>query len=431
MSCNYAEGLSPYEHKGKLGLPEFFDDPSTVDEKIEKLAEWIKAAKHVVIHTGAGISTSAGIPDFRGPNGVWTLEEKGEKPKTNISFDLAAPTFTHMALSALIDSGHIKYIVSQNIDGLHLRSGLKRSSISELHGNMFVAQCSYCDRQFIQGSAVPTVGQKEMGLNCPWMKAGGRPCRGKLHDNILDWEHNLPDRDLEMADMHSTLSDLSISLGTTLQIVPAGNLPLRAKRNGGKVVIVNLQQTKHHKKADLVIHLQVDKVLQKLTSILDVRVPPYTPDIDPTRVIKRCVEMGLNPKILDWTIAVSSIKKVKALVAVKKGDKAGDDKKRRNQRKRRRAEEDDSSSDESEIPKPKFTVNDNDVGIGSIQKGQRHSNIIDYNVPLDLTTVVPKERIKTEVLDDANLEQNLCLPTPSTSIATLKDEESKQKLEIL
>jgi mono-ADP-ribosyltransferase sirtuin 6 len=65
----------------------------------------MKEAKHVVVHTGAGISTSAGIPDFRGPNGVWTLEEKGLKPNINISFDQAEPTVTHMGLSALIDAG--------------------------------------------------------------------------------------------------------------------------------------------------------------------------------------------------------------------------------------------------------------------------------------------------------------------------------------
>ena len=59
-------------------------------------------------------------------------------------------------------------------------------------------------RQFIQKTSVPTVGQKEIGVDCPWTKSGGRPCRGKLHDNILDWEHNLPERDLQMAEMHST-----------------------------------------------------------------------------------------------------------------------------------------------------------------------------------------------------------------------------------
>jgi len=101
------------------------------------------------VHTGAGISTAAGIPDFRGPNGVWTLEKKGLKPNVSLSFDQAKPTVTHMALTALIDSGHLKYVISQNIDGLHLRSGIKRVNISELHGNMFVAQCSFCERLVI------------------------------------------------------------------------------------------------------------------------------------------------------------------------------------------------------------------------------------------------------------------------------------------
>ena len=84
---------------------QIFDDPAVTETKAQKLAEWIKTAKHVVVHTGAGISTSAGIPDFRGPNGVWTLEEKGLKPNINVSFDLAKPTLTHMALTALINSG--------------------------------------------------------------------------------------------------------------------------------------------------------------------------------------------------------------------------------------------------------------------------------------------------------------------------------------
>ena len=76
-----------------------------MESKVQKLAEWMREAKHVVAHTGAGISTAAGIPDFRGPNGVWTLEEKGLKPNINMSFDAAQPTATHMALYGLIESG--------------------------------------------------------------------------------------------------------------------------------------------------------------------------------------------------------------------------------------------------------------------------------------------------------------------------------------
>lgn len=84
--------------------------------------------------------------DFSGPNGVWTLEKQGKKPDTNISFSDAIPSKCHMALKALLDSGHIKFIVSQNIDGLHLRSGVARKHLAELHGNMFIENCNKCRR---------------------------------------------------------------------------------------------------------------------------------------------------------------------------------------------------------------------------------------------------------------------------------------------
>ncbi|XP_055546560.1 NAD-dependent protein deacetylase Sirt6 [Wyeomyia smithii] len=299
MSCNYADGLSDYQNKGVLGVPEVFDDAETVEQKCEQLAKLIKQSKHVVVHTGAGISTSAGIPDFRGPKGVWTLEQKGEKPSVNIAFDEAVPTKTHMGLKALADAGLVKYIVSQNIDGLHMRSGLERKFLAELHGNMFVEQCLKCRRQYIRNKPAPTVGKKLTGDFCKGTK-NSRACRGgNLIDNILDWEHDLPERDLDLAFMHSAMADLNICLGSTLQIVPSGNLPLRNKRYSGNLVICNLQPTKHDKKADLKISMYVDVVIEKVAKRLGVEIPEYTTEHDPTKS---------NPCTAEWTIPSDQVK---------------------------------------------------------------------------------------------------------------------------
>ena len=89
----------------------------------------MKEAKHLVVHTGAGISTASGIPDFRGPKGVWTLEAKGIKPEFSTSFEDAVPSKTHMALFGLVEKGIVKHVISQNVDGLHLRSGMQRSAL--------------------------------------------------------------------------------------------------------------------------------------------------------------------------------------------------------------------------------------------------------------------------------------------------------------
>ncbi|KAH8383249.1 hypothetical protein KR009_007574 [Drosophila setifemur] len=299
MSCNYADGLSDYDDKGILGAPESFDSDEEVTEKCKELADWIKQSGHVVLHTGAGISTSAGIPDFRGPKGVWTLQEKGEKPDFNVSFDDAKPTKTHMAIIALIESGYVQYVVSQNIDGLHLKSGLDRKYLSELHGNIYIEQCKKCRRQFVKSTAVETVGQKSLERPCKSsLVTKGRSCRsGILYDNVLDWEHDLPEKDLEMAVMHSTIADLNIALGTTLQIVPSGDLPLKNLKRGGKLAVCNLQPTKHNKKANLIICSYVDVVLSKVCKLLGVEIPDYSESTDPTK--------QSSPS--EWTIVTDNV----------------------------------------------------------------------------------------------------------------------------
>ncbi|XP_068694194.1 NAD-dependent protein deacylase sirtuin-6-like isoform X2 [Montipora capricornis] len=247
MSVNYAAGLSDYPHKGKCGLPEIFDSPEQLKGKMKEFIRLVSEAKHVVVHTGAGVSTAAGIPDFRGPKGVWTLQEKGISPQMDTTFDDAEPSLTHMALVKLVEENFVQYIVSQNVDGLHIKSGLPRSAISELHGNMFVEKCDRCGTEYIRRNAVRTVGLKRTGGICEQKRVRGQ-CRE---------------------------ADLAICLGTSLQIQPSGNLPVLTVKRGGKLVVVNLQKTKHDKKATLVINHDVDTVMEGLMDGLGLSIPQY------------------------------------------------------------------------------------------------------------------------------------------------------------
>ncbi|XP_070511868.1 NAD-dependent protein deacetylase Sirt6 isoform X2 [Cardiocondyla obscurior] len=225
----------------------------------------------------------------------------------NISFDEAIPTKTHMALKKLIEAKKVKFIISQNIDGLHLRSGIQRQHLAELHGNMFTEQCDKCGRQFIRNFATKSVGKKSLDTVCRSEQIGGRPCRGRMHDTILDWEHNLPDSDLTLSDLHSSVADLSICLGTTLQIIPSGNLPLYTKKYGGRLVICNLQPTKHDKKADLIINGNVDEIVVAVMKKLGLEIPEYESSMDPTR------NSDTTAKEMDWTIPTSRVKEMNVL----------------------------------------------------------------------------------------------------------------------
>jgi len=285
MSVNYAAGLSNFPHidKGRCGLPEIQEPADVLQSKINELVELIKQSKHFVVHTGAGISTTAGIPDFRGPKGVWTLEKQGKSPHTSINFEEAIPTKTHMVILALQQRGIIKYVVSQNIDGLHVRSGFPRCQLSELHGNMFVEKCEKCNHEYFRRRPVATMTQKRTGNLCMQKgKRGLSGCRGKLRDTILDWEDSLPTTDLINAEYESKRADLSLCLGSTLQVVPSGKLPLLTLKNttgGGKLVIVNLQKTQYDKKANISIRAYVDDVMMGVLKGLGLNLPKYNPEL--------------------------------------------------------------------------------------------------------------------------------------------------------
>ncbi|CAD5215064.1 unnamed protein product [Bursaphelenchus okinawaensis] len=273
MAHEYANLLSKYDNKGELGAPEFFDTDEESDSKIKTMAEWIQLAKCVLVITGAGISTSAGIADFRGPKGIWTLE-KEEKSLEDVdeflgSFEDARPTLTHDALRILEQNGKIAYLISQNVDGLHSRYGFPLDRLSEIHGNVFQKRCNRCNRVEFNTVPLKSVGRNMIGEKCLSIPKPRNRCTGDFCDFLLDWDDELPEPDYSRALKVASSVDLVICLGTSLQIEPIGSLPLKCKKKNAKIVTVNLQKTRIEKKVDLPIHRRVDEVMCQLLNLLD------------------------------------------------------------------------------------------------------------------------------------------------------------------
>eukprot|EP01024_Parvocaulis_polyphysoides_P050996 TRINITY_DN4991_c0_g1_i2.p1 TRINITY_DN4991_c0_g1~~TRINITY_DN4991_c0_g1_i2.p1 ORF type:complete len:477 (-),score=69.78 TRINITY_DN4991_c0_g1_i2:122-1552(-) len=272
MSDSYADRLAPRDNLGgQLGAPENFDDENILKNKINELTQMVKEAKKIVFFTGAGISTASGIPDFRGPNGIWTLQKQGKKIQKNTTpFYAAKPTLTHMAIVGFFNEGKVQYIISQNVDCLHLRSGVPRKNLAELHGNCFAERCPKCKFEYIRTFEQETVGKKATGRSCQQLN-----CTGRLRDNILDWEDDLPEDEYSASLAYAKKAELMIVLGSSLQVTPANDIPVETARNGGKLVIVNLQETPKDKHANLVIRGKADDVMKQLANDLKIPIPNY------------------------------------------------------------------------------------------------------------------------------------------------------------
>eukprot|EP01091_Cochliopodium_minus_P017423 TRINITY_DN6822_c0_g1_i1.p1 TRINITY_DN6822_c0_g1~~TRINITY_DN6822_c0_g1_i1.p1 ORF type:complete len:250 (-),score=72.37 TRINITY_DN6822_c0_g1_i1:574-1323(-) len=237
---SYAERLKNEDY-GECGAKEIFENEETMMEKALKLVNMIKKSKHVIVMTGAGISTSVGIQDFRGPNGVWTIAQKienGEIQKKEVvvenSFEYAPCSITHQCIKKLVDMDIIKLVITQNVDSLHNRSGIPRKKISELHGNLFLEKCAKCGDEYHRDFDIGTCGFKLTGRKC-------LICGGNLKDMLLDWDDALPDEDLDRANDHCEIADLCIVLGSSMKVKPANELPEYACNQGSKIVVINLQ----------------------------------------------------------------------------------------------------------------------------------------------------------------------------------------------
>lgn len=224
---------------------------SGLQNKIEELAALIRSSRYLVAFTGAGISTESGIPDFRGPQGIWKKMRPIELPE--FLADPAArkeywrrkiegypqmrdaqPNEGHRALARLYRAGRLQTVITQNIDGLHQRSGITDDRVIELHGSNTYIVCLDCHKRF----SWEEVLEQEYG-DCPSCDA----CGGWLKPATISFGQAMPEEQTRAGFHEGGRADLLLVVGSTLQVYPAAAIPQATADSGGDVAIVNNEPT--------------------------------------------------------------------------------------------------------------------------------------------------------------------------------------------
>ena len=242
---------------------------------IARLAEMVFEARIIVPFTGAGLSTESGIPDFRSPGGLWTRyrpipfdEFLGSQEARNKSwrrrfameeqFGGAKPSRGHRAIASLYRSGKAPAVITQNIDNLHQASGIAPEHIIELHGNTTYALCLDCSERF----ELSWVRQRmDAGNGCP---PDCPACGGFIKTATVSFGQAMPDAAMRRAQELAEDCDLLLAIGSSLVVWPAAGIPLMAKRNGARLVIVNREPTEFDEIADLVVRADIGTALEPL-----------------------------------------------------------------------------------------------------------------------------------------------------------------------
>ena len=237
---------------------------SFTEDDVKTIAKYIFESQYLVILTGAGISTESGLSDFRGKDGIWTRRDKGLPPKKSKHFDEVDPNTAHLALVELQNIGKMKFLISQNVDNLHLKSGIKPELLAELHGNYTIMKCLECDSRF---------SREEIGWNRDIHGRGSRSesellnqpvckhCQGRIISSVVNFNEPMPDMEVSVSKKHTANCDLMLVIGSSLSVFPAAHLPKLAKQNGAKLIILNYDPTGLDSIADIKLEVKAGEFL--------------------------------------------------------------------------------------------------------------------------------------------------------------------------
>jgi len=255
------------------------DASSTSEEALDELAALLRAARQIVVLTGAGISTESGIPDFRGPQGLWTKDPKAERAATlqhyvadadhrrtvwrnraaGDMFQGQAPNAGHRALAELEHRANVHTLVTQNVDGLHQAAGSSTEIMIEIHGTVHDAKCLACGWRGPMEETLDRVRAGEEDPTC-------LECGGMLKSATISFGENLVAADLDRAQQAAAGADVFLAVGTSLGVYPAAALPEIALRNGAVLAVLNGEPTPFDGAARFVVRERLGTVLPDLVA---------------------------------------------------------------------------------------------------------------------------------------------------------------------
>jgi len=250
-------------------------------DQIDQVRRWISASRRVVALTGAGISTESGVPDFRGPQGLWTKNPKAEK-LSNIHYYMsdpevrrlawqqrldhpawrAEPNAGHRALADLERAGRLHALITQNIDGLHQKAGNSPDKVIEVHGTVREYMCMSCGRRGPMQVVLDRVRAGDKDPPC-------LDCGGILKSATISFGQQLVPEVIDRAMRAAAEADLLLAIGSTLQVYPVAAAVPRAKASGARLVIINAEPTGFDEIADAVIQQRIGDVLPAIVTTPD------------------------------------------------------------------------------------------------------------------------------------------------------------------